>query len=65
MTTRIITVSIPGRMTAEQRLARKRERDEARTIRRCRRFADRLFNGLAVAYCVFLLIASALAAFVL
>ena len=50
-------------ISPEQRLTRKRERDEARTIRRCRRFADQLFNGLAVVYCVFLLIASALAAF--
>ena len=49
-------------ISPEQRLARKRERDEARTIRRCRRFADQLFNGLAVVYCVFLLIASVMAA---
>lgn len=62
MTTRIITVSIPVHKLPEQRLARKRERDEARTIRRCRRFADRLFNSLAVVYCVFLLLASVLAA---
>ena len=50
-------------LSPEQRMARKRERDEARTIRRCQRFADQMFNGTAVAYCVFLLIASALAAF--
>lgn len=62
MTTRIITVSIPAHKTPEQRLARKRERDEARTARKCRRFADRLFNSVAVGYCVFLLIASVLAA---
>lgn len=63
MTTRIITVSITAMTTAispEQRLARKRERDAARTIRRCRRFIDRLFNSLAVVYCVLLLLASVL-----
>ena len=49
-------------ISPEQRLARKRERDEARTARRCRRFADQLFNGVAVGYCVFMLLAIVLAA---
>lgn len=50
-------------ISPKRRLARKRERDEARTIRRCRHFADRLFNGVAVLYCVFLLIACVLAVY--
>lgn len=51
MTTRIITLTIPIPKTPEQRaqeyldnLERKRARDEARTIRRCRKFADNLWN---------------------
>lgn len=51
MTTQIITVSIPVPKTPEQRaqeyidnLERKRARDEARTIRRCQKFADDLWN---------------------
>ena len=51
MTTHIITVSIPIPKTPEQRaqeyiddLERKRARDEARTIRRCQKFADDLWT---------------------
>ena len=51
MTTQIITVSIPVPKTPEQRareyldkLERKRERDEARAIRRYQKFADDLWN---------------------
>lgn len=51
MTTRIITLSIPVPKTPEQRaqeyldkLERKRARDEARTIRRCQKFADDLWH---------------------
>ncbi|MBQ3557830.1 MAG: hypothetical protein IJA11_08575 [Oscillospiraceae bacterium] len=65
MTTRMITVSIPIPKNPEQRLVRKCERDEARIMRRCQRFADRLFNCVAVGYCVFALLACVLAAFAL
>lgn len=51
MTTRIITLSIPFPKSPEQvaqeyidRVERKRERDEARTVRRCQKFADDLWN---------------------
>lgn len=51
MTTRIITVSIPVPKTPDQvaqdyidRVERKRARDEVRTIRRCQKFADDLWN---------------------
>lgn len=44
-------------MTAEERWARKLARDEARERRRWQRFADRLFNGAAIGYCVFLMAA--------
>ncbi|MBO5340515.1 MAG: hypothetical protein J6A62_05915 [Oscillospiraceae bacterium] len=60
MTTRIITVSIPIPKTPEQRaqeyidnLERKRARDEARTIRRCQKFADDLWNMALGGFTVF------------
>ena len=56
----MMTVEYRATITAEQRAARKRERDEARAIRRYQRFADRLFNGMAVAYCVFMVMATIL-----
>ena len=68
MTTRIITVSIPIPKTPEQRaqeyvdrLERKRERDEARTIRRCPKFADDLWHtalGAGLAFFIFAVLVS-------
>lgn len=66
MTTRIITVSIPVPKTPDQvaqdyidRVERKRARDEERTIRRCQKFADDLWNmalGGAIAFFAFAVI---------
>lgn len=60
MTTRIITVSIPVPKTPDRvaqdyidRVARKRARDEARTIRRCQKFADDLWNMALGGFLVF------------
>lgn len=68
MTTQIITVSIPVPKTPEQRaqeyidnLERKRARDEERTIRRCQKFADDLWNmalGGFLAFVAFAVLAS-------
>ena len=68
MTTRIITVSIPVTKTPDRvaqdyidRVARKRARDEARTIRRCQKFADDLWNmalGGSLIFFIFALIVS-------
>lgn len=64
MTTQMITVSIPIPKTPERRaqeyidnLERKRARDEARTIRRCRKFADDLWNMALGGFLVFMAIA--------
>ena len=64
MTTRIITVSIPVPKTPDRvaqayidRVARKRARDEARTIRRCQKFADDLFNMALGAFTLFVVFA--------
>jgi len=63
MTTQIITLSIPIPKTPEQlaqeyidNLERKRARDEARTTRRCQKFADDLWHvalGAGLAFFIF------------
>lgn len=70
MTARIITVSIPVPKTPEQRvqeyvdrIERKRARDEARTIRRCQKFADDLWNMALGAGTMFFAFAAALSIF--
>lgn len=64
MTTHIITLNSPIPKTPEQlaqeyidNLERKRARDEARTIRRCQKFADDLFNMALGGFLVFMAIA--------
>lgn len=62
MTQQIVTVRVP--LPTEERaqeyvdrVARKRQRDADRAMRRWQRAADGLFNGAAIGYCVFLMAA--------
>lgn len=64
METRMVTVSIPAgsiyNAKAQEyidRVERKRRRDEARTIRRCQKFADDLFNMALGAFSLFVVFA--------
>jgi len=56
MTTQMITIEI--RVPKEiDRDERRRRRQEEREIRRCQRFADRLFNTALVAFTAYMFVA--------
>lgn len=56
MTTQMITIEIrvPKEIDREER---RRRRQEEREIRRCRRFADQLFNTALVAFAGYMFVA--------
>ena len=56
MTTQMITIEIrvPKEVDREER---RRRRQEEREIRWCRRFADRLFNTMLVAFAAYMFVA--------